>query len=135
MIWHGSTRQDLLHDAMSSSLSNIHIHRKESDGEALKQASSHPDNVVPVILDVTKHDQIDEARGLIEEELSKRGGLPFTGLINNAGVAGYSEPIEFIDLNVIKWVHEVNFYGAIAVTKAFLPLLRKSQGRIINISR
>ena len=31
-------------------------------------------------------------------------------------------------------VASVNLYGAIRVTKAFLPLIRKSQGRIVNVS-
>jgi NAD(P)-dependent dehydrogenase (short-subunit alcohol dehydrogenase family) len=58
-------------------------------------------------------------------------------LINNAGIlpeatAGDADPL---DLGLFRQTFETNVFGAVAVTKAFLPLLRKSaSGRIVNVS-
>lgn len=85
----------------------------------------------PVILDVTKPPQIEKAVVAVREVLANQGGA-LHGLVNNAGVAG-GGPLEFIPLDDIRWVFEVNVFGLIAVTQAFLPMLRPSKGRIINI--
>jgi NAD(P)-dependent dehydrogenase (short-subunit alcohol dehydrogenase family) len=55
-----------------------------------------------------------------------------TALVNNAGV-GIFGPLELAPLESIRWQFEVNVTGQIAVTQAFLPLLRKACGRIIMI--
>lgn len=57
------------------------------------------------------------------------------GLVNNAGVAGSSEPVETFSLEHARYVHEVNVWGAVRMMQAFLPLLRHAKGRVINISR
>ncbi|HEX7666555.1 MAG TPA: SDR family oxidoreductase [Polyangiaceae bacterium] len=57
-------------------------------------------------------------------------------LVNNAGIAvgGYVPPTE-ASLDDMRAVYEVNVFGAMRVTQAFVPLLRKSgQGRIVNMS-
>ena len=55
------------------------------------------------------------------------------GLVNNAGLS-LNGPLELVPVSEIKKLMDVNVIGLLAVTKAFLPLLRKSQGRIVNIS-
>nr|XP_020727940.1 estradiol 17-beta-dehydrogenase 2 isoform X3 [Odocoileus virginianus texanus] len=60
-----------------------------------------------------------------------------TGLwavINNAGVLGFPTDGELIPMTEYKRCMAVNFFGAVEVTKEFLPLLRKSKGRLVNIS-
>ena len=57
-------------------------------------------------------------------------------LVNNAGVAtgGYSAPSE-ASLDDMRAVYEVNVFGPVRVTQAFVPFLRKSgQGRIVMMS-
>ena len=58
------------------------------------------------------------------------GGID--AVVNNAGVPA-AGPIELADLDEARSLFEVNFFGALATTQAFLPLLRKGQGRIVNI--
>lgn len=61
----------------------------------------------------------------------------FSGLwavVNNAGILGYPIDGELIPMTDYKNCMAVNFFGAVEVTKAFLPLLRKSKGRLVNIS-
>ena len=57
----------------------------------------------------------------------------FWGLVNNAGVINMGE-IELVPLDLIQQHLHVNTIGTIRMCKAFLPLLRKSHGRIVNIS-
>ena len=53
--------------------------------------------------------------------------------MNNAGILA-AGPIELADLTHARAVFEVNFFGALEVTQRFLPLLRASRGRVINMS-
>lgn len=55
-------------------------------------------------------------------------------LVNNAGILGLPADGELIPMTGYKKCMAVNFFGAVEVTKAFLPLLRKSKGRLVNIS-
>jgi NAD(P)-dependent dehydrogenase (short-subunit alcohol dehydrogenase family) len=57
-------------------------------------------------------------------------------LVNNAGVAtgGYAAPSE-ASLDDMRAIYEVNVFGPVRVTQAFVPLLRRSgQGRIVMMS-
>ena len=53
------------------------------------------------------------------------------GLFNNAGIGAVS-PIECTTVDSIRRVYEVNLFGQISVIQAFLPLLRRAKGRIVN---
>jgi len=55
------------------------------------------------------------------------------GLVNNAGVWYYSE-VETTSETIFRKVLEINLFGAIRLTKALLPLIRRSKGRIVNVS-
>lgn len=54
-------------------------------------------------------------------------------LINNGGLLAQG-PIELLELGDIRHEFEVNVFGTISVTNAFLPALRKSPGRIVQVS-
>src|SRR5207302_1177039 len=54
------------------------------------------------------------------------------GLVNNAGT-GVSGPIEHTSLDELRRELEVNVVGQVAVTQAFLPLIRHARGRIVNM--
>ena len=101
--------------------------RREEDGAALRAAAS--ERLIPLLIDVTKKEQIDEAAQLVGEAL---GDKPLTGLVNNAGI-GIAGPMEYIAIDDVRLQFEVNFFGPIVVTQAFLPLLRRGLGRIVNI--
>ncbi|NXK18687.1 BDH protein, partial [Thinocorus orbignyianus] len=55
------------------------------------------------------------------------------GLVNNAGVSTFGE-VEFASLDNYKNVAEINLWGTVRVTKAFLPLIRRAKGRVVNIT-
>jgi len=55
------------------------------------------------------------------------------GLVNNAGVVGNIGHTEWQTLDNYKMPMTVNFLGIAEVTRAFLPLIRTSGGRIVNM--
>jgi NAD(P)-dependent dehydrogenase (short-subunit alcohol dehydrogenase family) len=82
---------------------------------------SHPDErVTPLTLDVTSPAQIQAAAGRVES---------LDILINNAGVALYDD---LSDRSVLQQHLDVNLFGTYGVTQAFLPLLIRSGGAIVN---
>lgn len=102
--------------------------RKVNDGAALQQAVG--DRLTPLLLDVTDAAQIATAMDTVATALGKHG---LVGLVNNAGIA-LGGPLEFLPMPELHRQMEVNVYGALAVTQAFLPLLRRATGRIVNMS-
>ena len=102
--------------------------RKAADGAALQNKCS--DRLHPIILDVTDAASIERAAETIGKALGDRG---LAGLVNNAGIA-VASPLEYLPPAELRRQLEVNVVGQLAVTQAFLPLLRKSHGRIINMS-
>ena len=54
------------------------------------------------------------------------------GLVNNAGILCLA-PIEWSPLEDFKRTADVNIWGMIDVTKTFLPLLKMSKGRVVNL--
>jgi NAD(P)-dependent dehydrogenase (short-subunit alcohol dehydrogenase family) len=76
--------------------------------------------VVPLTLDVTNAAEIQRAVNEVD-------GLDV--LINNAGVAIYDDLSSF---DVIERHLAVNLFGPLNVTRAFLPLLGRSQGAVVN---
>ena len=101
--------------------------RNTSDGEQLKAKTSP--QLTPILLDVTKPDTIQSAFELIKNEAGEDG---LSGLINNAGI-GIASPVEFLPMNDLRRLFDVNVFGQISVIQTFLPLLRQAKGRIINI--
>ena len=55
-------------------------------------------------------------------------------VINNAGMDVVSKLEDLPDLHLFKQVVDVNFYGAVYCTYYALPFLKKTSGRIVNIS-
>lgn len=53
--------------------------------------------------------------------------------MNNAGILSLC-PIEWTPMEVFKRSADVNLWGMIDVTKTFLPLVKKTSGRVVNLS-
>jgi NAD(P)-dependent dehydrogenase (short-subunit alcohol dehydrogenase family) len=86
-----------------------------------RQALTHPDaRVTPLSLDVTDAAQIQAAAEKVES---------LDILINNAGVALYDD----LSRRAALEQHlAVNLFGTYGVTQAFLPLLTRARGAIVN---
>ena len=80
------------------------------------------------ILDVTRPETITTVLGHI---VSAYGRLD--AVVNNAGAAALGT-IELMTMEQVRASMEVNFFGAVAVTRAAFPSLRRSAGRVITIT-
>lgn len=101
--------------------------RRPEDGERLRREVP---GVTPLQLDVTDADSIAAAASAVERATAGRG---LAGLVNNAGIA-VPAPLEHQPLDDFRHQLEVNLVGQVAVTQAFIPLLRIARGRIVNMS-
>ena len=101
--------------------------RKKEEGDALKARASERLRIV--FLDVVDSTSIAAAAATVEAAVADAG---LAGLVNNAGI-GVVGPLEFLPVDDLRKQFEVNVIGAIAVTQAFLPLLRRGHGRIVNM--
>lgn len=59
--------------------------------------------------------------------------LGLWAIVNNAGI-GYPGPIEWQPVEEMKKTLEVNLWGMVNITKAFLPLLKRTKGRVVNVA-
>jgi len=99
--------------------------RRSADADTLRA-----EGVTPVLMDVTDGASIAAGRQTVRTALGER---PLVGVVNNAGVPA-AGPLEFLPLDQLRRVFEVNVIGVVAVTQVFLPDLRRSHGRIVNLS-
>jgi NAD(P)-dependent dehydrogenase (short-subunit alcohol dehydrogenase family) len=102
--------------------------RREEDAEALRRDAS--ERFTPLLLEVTDADAIARARETVDAAL---GDDPLAAVVNNAGV-GSGGPIEALDIDELRRALEVNTIAPVAVTQAFIPRLRASRGRVVNVS-
>ena len=101
--------------------------RGEADGAALRARTAG--DLVPLSLDITDEASISAAVHTVAESVGERGLL---GLVNNAGIVKPG-PLEFQPIADFRRQLEVNLIGQVAVTQAFLPLIRRGKGRIVNV--
>lgn len=97
--------------------------RKARDLEQLARLPG----VVPIEMDVRLPEQVGRAVQRVREE-----GLGLYGLVNNAGLGGIG-PLTTWTEEELQEIFDVNALAPIRLTKAFLPLLLESKGRIVNI--
>lgn len=102
--------------------------RKEADGAALRAEAS--ERLTPVFVDVTDGASIAAMAAAVTAAVGEEG---LAGLVNNAGMATPG-PLEFVDLNELRQMLEVNVTGQLAVTQPLIPLLRRAKGRIVMMS-
>lgn len=85
--------------------------------------------ILKVILDVTKHDQVENS---IKKAVDKFKTIDV--LVNNAGL-GYFGTFEESNLDEAKYMFDVNVWGLVDMTRNVLPIMRKQKsGVIINFS-
>lgn len=100
--------------------------------EALDQAVTELQNqgveVIGFQSDVSKE---EDNRKMAEEAIRHYGRIDI--LINNAGIS-MRALFEDVDLNVVKQVMDINFYGVLYATKYCLPSILENKGSVIGVS-
>lgn len=99
--------------------------RKEEDRNKLRtDAANIGAKITPVQLDVTSDDDV--------AALAKLGAIDI--LINNAGVAGYGNPLS-MDFAAITEELEVNYLGTLRMARAFVPaMIEQKEGVVVNVA-
>ncbi|GAA3873424.1 SDR family NAD(P)-dependent oxidoreductase [Streptomyces sedi] len=98
-----------------------------TDGEA---DAVRADGIEPVTLDITVPEHVEALARRIADDPE---GRALRVLVNNAGIE-INAPVEVLPLALWREQFEVNLFGHIAVIQKLLPFLRRSRGRIVNIS-
>ena len=105
--------QALVNEALSRGATTVYA--------GMRQPLAHPDErVTPLLLDVTSQEQVQAAAGQVEA---------LDILVNNAGVFLFDD---LTDPGALEAHLAVNLFGIYAVTLAFLPMLIRSRGAILN---
>ena len=99
--------------------------RKAEDVAALKRdAAAAKAPIVPIYLDVTIGDDVEAAAGF----------GPIDILINNAGVAGYGNPVSMNLEDALREM-DVNYFGALRMSRAVAPqMIENGHGVIVNVA-
>ena len=102
--------------------------RKQADADRI--TTEYSGEITPVIIDVTDDRSIANAVTTMTSLLGENG---LYGLVNNAAIS-WACPQEYVDRHHLESQFNTNVFGPALTIKAFIPLLRKAKGRIINIS-
>ncbi|XP_076332454.1 retinol dehydrogenase 16-like [Tachypleus tridentatus] len=105
---------------------------KPTDNGAQQLRSVCSDRLEVIELDVTDENMVSEAVKRVRTHLDDHN-IQFWALVNNAGVATFAE-LEFCPESEVQRMFEVNVFGTMRLTRAFLPLLRARRGRIICVA-
>ncbi|MGH3772435.1 MAG: SDR family NAD(P)-dependent oxidoreductase [Pseudonocardiaceae bacterium] len=103
--------------------------RRAEDGEALAVESSRG-GIRPVRIDLTDEDSVYGAAREVAEATADTG---LWGLVNNAGICVIG-PLELLPAARLRAALETNVIGHHTLTRGLLPSLRRTRGRIVNVS-
>lgn len=106
----------------------LHVFATARDPSKISHLDGLP-NVTTLILDVVKPTDI---RAAVELVTTQTGGT-LNYLVCNAG-RNHFMPILDEDLDTVRHMFDINFYGPLAITQAFAPLLIKAKGMAIYIT-
>ncbi|MEH2068562.1 MAG: SDR family NAD(P)-dependent oxidoreductase [Nostoc sp.] len=101
--------------------------RQDVDAQTLQEKASP--KLIPVFLDITDAESI---ASVVEQVTNTVRDVGILGLVNNAGIA-VPGPLELLPIAEFQHQMNVNVTGQLAVTQAFLGLLRQGRGRIVNM--
>ncbi|XP_044044385.1 D-beta-hydroxybutyrate dehydrogenase, mitochondrial [Siniperca chuatsi] len=92
-----------------------------------RQSSS---NLKILKLDVTSDEEVQLAKKMVQENLPKKG---LWAIVNNAGISDWAE-IEWSTVEDFRNMVDINLFGCIRTSIAFLPLVRAAKGRMVYVS-
>ena len=84
--------------------------------------------IIPIQTDVSKE---EDCKKLIDETIRHYGTIDI--LINNAGIS-MRAIFEEVDLNVIRQLMDINFWGTVYCTKFAFPYILKNKGSVVGVS-
>ncbi|KAL1472821.1 hypothetical protein MTO96_022726 [Rhipicephalus appendiculatus] len=100
----------------------------DANGDGARELSTKS-NIRVLQMDVTKQDQVEEVLETVKNTLESK---VLWAVVANAGVPSHGL-LEWESMQSIRKVFEVNVFGVVKVSKIFLPLLRRSKGRLVVV--
>lgn len=103
-------------------------------GEECRQLAGDGQQVTTVVVDVADESQVSQSVLFVEREVDH-----VDVLINNAGILA-SGTLRETDLSQYRAVMDINFFGVVSMTKAFLPMLTATvtagapRAHVVNVS-
>lgn len=127
----GGIGSEIVLALLSSGAEVAAVDLKEEGLLRLKErAGDRSDNLSTHTLDITTR---DEVAALPNKVIKVHGQID--AIINNAGIIQPFVKVNDLDYSTIERVMDVNFYGTVNMTKAFLPhLLDRPEGYVVNVS-
>ncbi|XP_046352507.2 D-beta-hydroxybutyrate dehydrogenase, mitochondrial-like [Haliotis rufescens] len=104
------------------------LHAEGEGAKQLRKAGSKRMHVLEV--DVSSDDSVAKCLKYVENECQTMG---LWALVNNAGI-NFLGDIELATMKQYIYINNVNNFGPLRMTKAFLPLIRKARGRVVNVT-
>ncbi|GAA6224203.1 D-beta-hydroxybutyrate dehydrogenase, mitochondrial-like [Lates japonicus] len=92
-----------------------------------RQSSS---NLKILKLDVTSDEDVQQAKKMVQDNLPEKG---LWAVVNNAGISDWAE-IEWSTIEDFRNMVDINLFGCIRTSIAFLPLVRAAKGRMVYVS-
>lgn len=120
------------HAALALDTGGMTVFAAVRSHEAAASLLAERPSIRTLIWDVTSQEQTDAAVEAVRAAMAAEK-LPLAGLVNNAGVS-YRLPLELDTDAAMRALYDVNVFGAMRATRAFIPLLRESSGRVVFIS-
>lgn len=120
--------QALAKEYANSNFKVVLVARRRNKLDELARELSQKTDALAIPTDITKE---EECKSMVEKVIDEYGRIDI--LINNAGI---SMRAMFIDLNleVMRKVMDVNFWGTVNCTKYALPHILKNKGSIVAVS-
>ncbi|AZZ38005.1 short-chain dehydrogenase/reductase [Bdellovibrio sp. qaytius] len=98
--------------------------------ESMKDLQSKYSSLLTVVkIDMTNSSDVDQAFAEIQSKLDSTKEFV---LVNNAGIA-VGSPVESLAIEEWRNLYEINLFGPIRLIQKFLPTIRKTKGRIVNV--
>lgn len=103
--------------------------RRQTELERVKQNCENPEKVSIQLIDLAKHDEIEN---IAKKVLYKHKKIDI--LINNGGISQRSPTVK-TTIEVDKKIMNINYFGTIILTKAVLPkMIEQKSGHIVTLS-
>lgn len=119
--------RELAKEALSKGYNVVVTARKPE--QVADIVAAYPDTALPLTLDVTVPQQINDA---VKTAIDRFGRIDV--LVNNAGI-GYFGAIEESEEEEVRRMFEINFFGLAHMTNAVLPHMRQQRsGHILNVA-
>lgn len=106
----------------------FHLILTARDQRALERLAARLPNATAVACEIRDPQSVAQLADLVRRR--KRLDV----LINNAGIAGPSQPIASLDFEIWRQVIDTNLHGTFLVTQSLLPFLGKSSVIVNNLS-